>query len=543
MGKLRIKILSLGFSVSDLAEGLTLSNMKIFKELGRFRHLILAFLGLFLVFGLQIIPAVSQDTGKPFVVATEPTFPPFEMTDEATGTLTGFDIDLIKAIGQEAGINIQIESLPFDGIIPALQSGTVQAAISGITITGERAKSIAFSSPYFKAGLAIAVKENNDTIHGAEDLTGKRIAVQIGTTGAMEAAKIPKAEITNFDSAAIALQELVNGKVDAVVNDAAVTLYAIKQAGLKGVKVAGEIGTEEFYGIALPQARGGENNVNQKLINYGLFKVIEKGTYKAIFQKWFVLDPPMLPLVAPAVIGNTGALAISEAGVKENFFVTLFRNLIRGAGVTVLLTVFAVFFGLIGGTLVAMGLLSPIGIVQWFFRIYVEFFRGTPMLVQLFIIYFGLPGLFKEIGLEWTLDRFPAAIIALSLNVAAYLAEIIRGGIQSIDPGQSEACQSLGMSPFQTMKEVIFPQAFRRILPPLGNEFITLIKDTSLTAVIGFSELFREGQLVVATTYKAFEVYIAVALVYLVLTTLSSFFFKWLETYLDPVGQAKKKAA
>ncbi len=165
------------------------------------------------------------------------------------------------------------------------------------------------------------------------------------------------------------------------------------------------------------------------------------------------------------------------------------------------------------------------------------------MLVQLFIIYFGLPGLFKEIGLEWTLERFPAAVIALSLNVAAYLAEIIRGGIQSIDPGQAEACQSLGMSPFQTMKEVIFPQAFRRVIPPLGNEFITLIKDTSLTAVIGFSELFREGQLVVAVTYKSFEVYIAVALVYLVLTTISSFFFKWLETYLDPVGQAKKKAA
>ncbi|MFM7580441.1 MAG: transporter substrate-binding domain-containing protein, partial [Microcystaceae cyanobacterium] len=102
-------------------------------------------LGLLLVVTLQILPAVSQDNAKPFIVATEPTFPPFEMSDEKTGTLTGFDIDLIKAIGQEASLNIQIESLPFDGIIPALQSGTIQAAISGITITAERAKSIAFS--------------------------------------------------------------------------------------------------------------------------------------------------------------------------------------------------------------------------------------------------------------------------------------------------------------------------------------------------------------------------------------------------------------
>ncbi len=238
------------------------------------------------------------------------------------------------------------------------------------------------------------------------------------------------------------------------------TLFAIKEAGLRGVKVAAETGTADYYGIGMPKPRSEALNLNRSLINYGLFKVIEKGTYRAIYQKWFGAEPPFLPLVAPAVIGTADAITTNETGPAENFFVALFRNLIRGAGVTVLLTIFAVFFGLIGGTFVALGLLSPVAIVQWFFRIYVEFFRGTPMLVQLFIIYFGLPGLFKEIGLEWTLERFPAAVIALSLNVAAYLAEIIRGGIQSIDPGQAEACQSLGMSPFQTMKEVIFPRLF-----------------------------------------------------------------------------------
>lgn len=517
--------------------------MNLLDPLRKWRSLVLMGLGLLMVLTLHILPAVSQDNTKPFVVATEPTFPPFEMSDEKTGTLTGFDIDLIKAIGQEANLNIQIESLPFDGIIPALQAGTIQAAISGITITAERAKSIAFSSPYFQAGLAIAVREDNTTIRNEKDLTGKKIAVQIGTTGAMAAGKIPGAQITNFDSAAIALQELVNGKVDAVVNDGPVTLYAIKNAGLKGVKVVSEIGTADFYGIALPKAKEGATNENVMQINYGLFRVIKSGTYQALYQKWFGVDPPFLPLVAPALIGTSDTTATTTTDApQQSFWLILFRNLIRGASVTVILTVFAVFFGLIGGTLVALGLISPIKILQWLFRIYVEFFRGTPMLVQLFIIYFGLPGLFKGLGLEWTLDRFPAAVIALSLNVAAYLAEIIRGGIQSIDRGQWEACQSLGMNPFQTMKEVIFPQAFRRILPPLGNEFITLIKDTSLTAVIGFSELFREGQLVVATTYKAFEVYIAVALVYLVLTTLSSFAFKWLEVYMNPLSRPQKHA-
>lgn len=489
------------------------------------QRVIFALLGLVLVLGLGVIPAFSQTPPNPFRVATEATFPPFEF--EQGGQLTGFDIDLMQAIGKEANLNIDLRNLPFDGIIPALQARTVEAAISGMTITPERAQAISFSRPYFKAGLAIAVQENNQTIKNFEDLKGKKIAVQIGTTGALEAAKIPGATVSQFDSAPLALQELLNGRVDAVVTDKPVTLYAIKEEGLRGVKVVGELLTEEFYGIALPQ-----NSPYLQLINDALGRVIESGRYDAIFQQWFGEKPPVLPLVAPAIKN----LQKSSFNWGE-----LFYNLIvKGIPWTILLTVLSFLFGLIGGTLVAIALISPYKWLKIICRIYVDFFRGTPMLVQLFLIYFGLPGLFREIDLNIDLDRLPAALVALSLNVAAYLAEIMRGGIQSIDNGQWEACSSLGMSPVQTMREVIFPQAFRRMLPPLGNEFITLIKDTSLAAVIGFEELFRQGQLMVATTYKAFQIYIAVALVYLVLTTLSSVVFKCLEISMDPLHKSKQ---
>ncbi|MCA2939675.1 MAG: transporter substrate-binding domain-containing protein [Microcystis aeruginosa Ma_QC_Ch_20071001_S25] len=487
---------------------------------------IFALLGFVLAIGLSVIPAFSQTPPNPFRVATEATFPPFEF--QQGGQLTGFDIDLMRAIGKEADLNIDFRNLPFDGIIPALQARTVEAAISGMTITAERAQAISFSRPYFRAGLAIAVREDNRTIKNFEDLKGKRIAVQIGTTGALEATKIPGATVSQFDSAALALQELINGRVEAVVNDKPVTLYAIKQAGLRGVKVVGELLTEEFYGIALPK-----NSPYLQLINDALGRVIESGQYDAIFRQWFGEKPPELPLVAPAL-----------KNFQESSFNwgELFYNLIfKGVPWTILLTVLSFLFGLIGGTLVAIALISPYKWLKIICRIYVDFFRGTPMLVQLFLIYFGLPGLFREIGLNIDLDRLPAALFALSLNVAAYLAEIMRGGIQSIDNGQWEACSSLGMSPMQTMREVIFPQAFRRMLPPLGNEFITLIKDTSLAAVIGFEELFRQGQLMVATTYKAFEIYIAVAVVYLVLTTLSSVVFKRLEIYMDPLHKSKQE--
>jgi arginine/lysine/histidine/glutamine transport system substrate-binding/permease protein len=156
------------------------------------------------------------------------------------------------------------------------------------------------------------------------------------------------------------------------------------------------------------------------------------------------------------------------------------------------------------------------------------------------MIYFGLPAIAQELGIPFTLNRLTAAVIALSLNSAAYIAEIVRGGIESIEPGQAEAAQSLGLGSVATMRYVIFPQAFRRMLPPLGNEFISLLKDTSLVAVIGFEELFREGQLIVAENYRAFDIYAAVAVIYLCLTLLSSQAFSRLEQWFNPVKCKRK---
>jgi arginine/lysine/histidine/glutamine transport system substrate-binding and permease protein len=486
-------------------------------------------LGLALGLGTGSLVSWGQAPPAVWQVGTEPAFPPFEMRDEATGQLTGFDIELMTAIGEAAGREVQFISLPFDGLVPALQSRTIDTAISGMTITAERAQTIDFSRPYFEAGLAIAVRESNTDINGLEDLAGRRIAVQIGTTGAEQAAQVEGAMISTFDSAPLALQELLNGRVDAVVNDLPVTLYAINEANLQGIKIVGELVTEEYYGIALPQ-----NSPNLEPINTALGTLLENGTYAEIYRRWFSADPPALPEVAPA-------LAQAGTAVGLNWG-QLFRNLLRGAWITILLTAFSFFFGLIGGTLVAFAMISPFKPLRWLCRIYVDFFRGTPMLVQLFMIYFGLPALFQSLGFDLSFNRIFAAILALSLNVAAYLAEILRGGIQSIDRGQWEAGESLAMNPVETMRYVIFPQAFRRILPPLGNEFITLIKDTSLAAVIGFEELFRQGQLTVATTYRAFEVYLAVAIVYLVMTSLASFAFKRLEARMDPLNRPQQKS-
>ena len=153
-----------------------------------------------------------------------------------------------------------------------------------------------------------------------------------------------------------------------------------------------------------------------------------------------------------------------------------------------------------------------------------EFFRGTPLLVQIFLFYFALPVITGQ-----RIDPFIAAISACGINSGAYVAEIFRAGIQSVDEGQMEAGRSLGMTWLQTMRYIIVPQAFKRVIPPLGNEFIAMLKDSSLVSVIGFEELTRRGQLIIAKTYGSFEIWMSVAVIYLVMTLTISRFVAYLE--------------
>lgn len=199
--------------------------------------------------------------------------------------------------------------------------------------------------------------------------------------------------------------------------------------------------------------------------------------------------------------------------------VKAFPALMQGAGLTIKITALSVFFGTIIGLVIGLGRISPTKILSKLAAIYVDVIRGTPLLVQVLIIYFAVPGLLTTI-LETSIrfDRVTSAVVACSINSGAYVAEIFRAGIQSIEKGQIEAARSLGMSRAQAMRYVILPQAFRRVVPPLGNEFIALMKDTSVLSAIGVEELVRKGQLYISVAYQPFPIYIGIAVVYLVLT-------------------------
>jgi glutamine transport system substrate-binding protein len=220
------------------------------------------------------------------VVGTEATFPPFEMIKD--GEYTGFDMEIIRAIGESQGYDVEIKNLGFDALIPAVQSGNIDCVIAAVSIDEERAKKVDFSQPYFDAGLIIAVKQETTGITTTKDLQGKKVAAQVGTTGAEACRQIKDkdagTDIRYFDSVGEAFMELEKGGVDAVINDLPVTLDYIQTTGKDSVKMVGDVfNTDEQYGIAVKKG-------NSKLlddINKGLDEIKASGQYDQIYGKWF----------------------------------------------------------------------------------------------------------------------------------------------------------------------------------------------------------------------------------------------------------------
>lgn len=243
-----------------------------------------------LVFSLALLGCGSSGGGKDqkanekvLNVGTNATFTPFEFVDEKTNEYSGFDMDLIRAVGKEMGYTVKIHNIAFDGLIPSLESGNISVIASGMTITEERAKKVIFSEPYYKSGLSIIVKTDNSAINSFDDLAGQKIAVQIGTVGAIYAKKIPNAIIREFNSASDTFIELKAGGVVAAINDLPVNQYYIKQIQEKDMKLVGSVVNVEGFGLAVSK----KDAELMEQINRALAKINQNGEYDKIYQKWF----------------------------------------------------------------------------------------------------------------------------------------------------------------------------------------------------------------------------------------------------------------
>ncbi|MED3602583.1 amino acid ABC transporter permease [Bacillus subtilis] len=205
--------------------------------------------------------------------------------------------------------------------------------------------------------------------------------------------------------------------------------------------------------------------------------------------------------------------------IDWEFMISAFPTLIQALPITLFMAIVAMIFAIIGGLILALITKNKIPVLHQLSKLYISFFRGVPTLVQLFLIYYGLPQLFPEMS---KMTALTAAIIGLSLKNAAYLAEIFRAALNSVDDGQLEACLSVGMTKFQAYRRIILPQAIRNAIPATGNTFIGLLKETSLAFTLGVMEMFAQGKMYASGNLKYFETYLAVAIVYWVLTMIYS---------------------
>ncbi|HCY1669365.1 TPA: ABC transporter permease subunit [Staphylococcus aureus] len=412
----------------------------------------------------------------------------FEHTVNGKTEYAGVDIDLAKKIAKDNNLKLKIVNMSFDSLLGALKTGKIDIIISGMTSTPERKKQVDFSDSYMMTKNIMLVKKDKvNEYKDIKDFNNKKVGAQKGT----EQEKIAQTEIENASITSLSrlpdvILALKSGKVEGAVVEKPVAEAYLKQnpkLGISNVKFNEE---EKDTVIAVPKD-------SPKLLSQ-INKTIKEVKDKGLIDKY-------MTNAANAMNDDSGF--ISKYG---SFF-------LKGIKITILISLIGVALGSILGAFVALMKLSKIKIISWIASIYIEILRGTPMLVQVFIVFFGITA---ALGLD--ISALVCGTIALVINSSAYIAEIIRAGINAVDKGQMEAARSLGLNYRQTMKSVIMPQAIKNILPALGNEFVTLIKESSIVSTIGVGEIMFNAQVVQGISFDPFTPLLVAAALYLVLT-------------------------
>ncbi|HEL1757494.1 TPA: ABC transporter substrate-binding protein/permease [Streptococcus suis] len=441
-----------------------------------------------------------------YTIVADSSFAPFEYQDES-GNYVGIDMELIKAIAENQGFTITIQNPGFDAALNAVQAGQSDAVIAGMSITDARKEIFDFSNAYYTSNILLAVKNGSD-IASYEDLKGKTVGAKNGTASYsfLEENKAKYGHtLKAFDEASSMYDSLNSGSIDALMDDEAVLLYAIQQGRNFATPIPGEKSGE--YGFAVKK---GANPELIEMFNNGLAALVESGKYDEILNKYF---------------NSTEEASTTTSTVDETTIVGLLKNnygqLLSGLGITIGLALLSFAIAIVIGIIFGMFAVSPVKALRVTSSVFVDVVRGIPLMIVAAFIFWGIPNLIESItGQQSPINDFVAGTIALSLNSGAYIAEIVRGGIQAVPAGQMEASRSLGISYGTTMRKIILPQAGKIMLPNFINQFVITLKDTTIISAIGLVELFQAGKIIIARNYQSFRMYAILAIIYLVVITL-----------------------
>ena len=468
------------------------------------------------------VPETSTKAGqkatpkkKKYKISSDSSFAPFVFQNDQS-KYTGIDMELIKAIAKDQGFTLEISNPGFDAAVSDVQNGNADGMIAGMTVTDARKATFDFSDPYYTTNSILAVQESSK-ISSYEDLKGKTVGVKNGTASQtfLEENKSKYGyKIKTFSDGASMYDSLNSGSVAAIMDDEPVIKYAIKQGRKFKTPIEGTPSGQIAFAV--------QKDSNPELIemfNNGLANLKESGEYQKILDKYLSSDSEE----------STESTSVDETtiwGLLQNNY----KQLLSGLGVTIALALLSFAIAMVIGIIFGMFSVSPYKWLRWTAEIFVDVIRGIPLMILAAFIFWGIPNLIESMtGHQSPINDFLAGTIALSLNAAAYIAEIVRGGIQAVPDGQMEASRSLGISYSKTMRKIILPQATKLMLPNFVNQFVIALKDTTIVSAIGLVELFQTGKIIIARNYQSFKMYAILAVFYLVIITLLTRFAKQLE--------------
>ena len=436
-------------------------------------------------------------------------FPPFDFTNKNNENI-GIDVDILAEITKRTGIKFELKIMSFGSIIAAITTGKVDGAISGMTVTEDRKKNVDFTLPYYEANYALIFKTSNN-IKKLAELEAKQVGSQTGTImydyladyNTTITKQDRKLVLSSIDDNAVGIQAVRSDKLKAyLLEELQGKSYCAKHNDLSYITIKNDKGN---YAIALQKG-----SKYRQTINNAIATMKKDGTIKRIIDKW----------------EKQHIQSTIDEEQKMQHRRALF-GIAKSAIYTIQYSFLSMFFGLLFGLIFTLMMYSNVKILYCISKVYVSVIRGTPLLLQLSIVYFGISHL---TGLN--LSVFVSGVIAFSFNSGAYVVEIIRSGIRSLDKGQFEACKSLNLTKYLAIKDIYIPQIVHNIFPALINEFIALIKESSLISVIGGYEIMKNTNIVIAQYYDYFTPLLVAGITYYAMTfSLEVFAHYWEKRY------------
>lgn len=451
-----------------------------------------------------------KEKKEDLILVTEAGFPPYEYYDG--GEITGVDIDIAKELAKELNVNLIIKDIAFDSIISEIKTDKSDIGAAGISYTEERAKEVDFTIDYMDSKQVIITKVGSP-LTGVNDLNNTRIAVQLGSVAdSYLTENYPNTMIIREKKFLAAIQDLKDSKVDCVVMDE----IPAKELMTSDLTILEEPLVTDHYGMIVKKGNTELLTAANKVIQ----RLKDDGTIDSILLKHLGVKKEVK----------------KSNGIYDKFYYSViydgrYKYIITGFKNTLTIAFGAVILGILLGGLSAIfrnihDNTKRLKLCNFISKTYVTIIRGTPSILQLMIIYYVI---FRQTSINIIL----VGILAFGINSGAYVSEIIRAGINSVEKGQIEAGYALGLKYSQVMRKIVIPEAIKNILPALGNEFITLVKETSIGAYIGIVELTKASDIIASRTYDYFFPLIIIAIIYLAITLILTKLFSIMEVKLN----------